>query len=98
MSIRSEFLIAYDVGNNKKRSDLFKLLQSYSLFSIQKSVFWGFLTNAERSAISRYIANNLNKSDKCLITPITIDYKNWRTTCIGYDENDFQDWEEYGCL
>ena len=98
MNIRNEYLVCYDIEDNKKRIKLFKLLQDYGLFSLQKSVFWGFLTKAECDAIARHISDNLAQSDKCLIAPITIRYRNKYTTCSGYQENDFQDWEEYGSL
>ena len=98
MAIRNEYLVSYDIENNKKRTKLFNLLEGHGLFSIQKSVFWGFLTKAEYNAISRYIIKELSCSDKCLILPISINSRNQSTTCLGYKESDFQDWKEYGTL
>ena len=97
-SIRSEFLISYDIEENKKRTKLFQILRNYGLFPIQKSVFWGFLTKAEYNAIARHVKDSLGSSDKCLITPIAINYLGKYTTCVGYQKNDFKDWREYGGL
>ena len=99
MSIRNEYLVSYDIECNKKRTKLFKILEGYGLFSIQKSVFWGFLTRAEIGAIIRYVEKNISpKTDKFFVTPIVINYNAKNTSFIGYHKNDFQDWKEYGSI
>ena len=46
------YLLAYDMGDNKRRSKLAKLLESLGL-RVQGSVFEGWLTKSELSEIRR---------------------------------------------
>lgn len=51
MSLRKEYIIAYDIEDNKIRTNLYNQLLAYGLKSVQKSVFWGCITNAELGAV-----------------------------------------------
>ncbi len=91
--LRNEYLISYDVEDNKIRKKIFNELEKIGMRSVQKSVFWGFLTKAELTSVHRFIKQNLSKDDKTLIT-----HTNFNGTghsfLIGHDPHDFQDWEE----
>jgi len=91
--LRQEYLISYDVENNKIRNRIFKELGKYGLKSMQKSVFWGYLTSAELEAIKRYLENSLNKMDKAFITHTNFNGRG-QSYFIGHQKNDFRDWEE----
>ena len=91
--LRREYLICYDIENDKIRSYIFKELEQYGLKPAQKSVFWGYLTLAELEAIKRHLRNNLKKTDKALITRANLNGKGL-SYFIGHSQMDFKDWEE----
>ena len=91
--LRQEYLISYDVENNKIRTRIFKELGRYGLRSVQKSVFWGCLTLAELAAIKRYLKTSLEKMDKAFITHTNFNGRG-ESFFIGHSESDFNDWEE----
>lgn len=93
MNIRHECIVFYDIANNKLRTRIYKYLLGYGLFAIQKSVFWGFISAAERNAIQRELVQNLSKEDKACIIPIRVNTKDKQTHLIGYTESDFCDWK-----
>ena len=66
--IRQEYLISYDVEDNKIRTRIFKELGKHGLRPVQKSVFWGYLTLAEVDAIKRYLNVSLENTDKVFLT------------------------------
>ena len=53
--LRHEYLISYDIVDNKIRTYVFKELEKYGLKPAQKSVFWGYLTLAELNGIKRLL-------------------------------------------
>ena len=91
--LRQEYLISYDVEDNKIRNRVYKELGKYGLRSVQKSVFWGYLTLAELEAIKRYLSNGLEKTDKAFVTHTNFNGRG-QSYFIGHQENDFSDWEE----
>ncbi len=91
--LRQEYLISYDVEDNKTRNRIFKELGKYGLKSVQKSVFWGYLTLAELESIKRYLEDSLNKMDKVFITHTNFNGRG-QSYLIGHQKNDFKDWEE----
>lgn len=97
-SVRLEFLVAYDIEDSKKRTVIYKTLEEYGLRSIQKSVFWGFLTKAEFHAIIRLVHSELKSSDKFLISRSSIDLDKNNTFGFGYSSSDFKDWSKYGII
>jgi len=90
-ALRKEFLIVYDIEDNKIRKKLFDRFKDFGMNPIQKSVFWGLLNKAERQCLEREIEILLNKknTDKVLIIEIDIQ-KNINTFFIGHSENDFK--------
>ena len=91
--LRQEYLISYDVEDNKIRTGIFKELGKYGLRAVQKSVFWGCLTRAELAAIIRYLKASLASSDKVFITQSNF---NWRgqSYFLGHSADEFTDWPE----
>lgn len=91
--LRQEYLVSYDVENNKTRTRIFKELNKYGLKSVQKSVFWGYLTRAELEAIKRYLNKSLKKTDRAFITHTNFNGRG-QSYSIGHRKDDFSDWEE----
>ena len=92
--LRQEYLVCYDIKDNKKRSLIHRELSRYGLKSVQKSVFWGYLTHAEAQAVKRYLENGLDKSDKGFILRTHCCEKNSQGFFIGHNKEDFKDWQE----
>ncbi|MCE2504135.1 MAG: CRISPR-associated endonuclease Cas2 [Chlorobi bacterium] len=91
--LRQEYLISYDVEDNKARSRLYKELAGYGLRSVQKSVFWGHLSMAELQAVKRELQKYLDAHDKAFITHSSFNGRG-QSYFIGHDEEDFKDWKE----
>ena len=91
--LRQEYLVSYDVENNKIRTRIFKELGKHGLKPVQKSVFWGYLTSAEMEAIKRYLNAKLGSTDKVFITHTNFNGRG-QSYFIGHSAKDFQDWEE----
>ena len=91
--LRQEYLISYDVEDNRLRTRIFRELGKYGLKSIQKSVFWGYLTLAELEAVKRYLHGGLEKRDKVFITHTNFNGRG-QSYVIGHSKEDFRDWEE----
>ena len=91
--LRQEYLISYDVENNKLRTGIFKELGKHGLKSVQKSVFWGYLSLAEFGAIQRYLKATLKKTDKVFITHTNFNGRG-QSYFIGHNDGDFIDWHE----
>ena len=92
-SLRREYLVCYDIEDNKIRSGIFKELEKYGLKPAQKSVFWGYLTLAELTAIKRYLKSNIQKTDKAFITRTNFNGKAL-SYVLGHEKKDFSDWVE----
>ena len=91
--LRKEYLVCYDISENKIRGNVFKELEKLGLKPAQKSVFWGYLTMAEISAVKRYFASILEKTDKAFIA--RSNFNSQRESCFfGYQEGCFTDWRE----
>ena len=91
--LKQEYLICYDIEDNKIRGSIFKELEKYGLKHTQKSVFWGYLTLAELTAIKRHLKNNLEKIDKAFITHTNFNGKG-QNYFVGHEKEDFSDWKE----
>ncbi len=91
--LRQEYLLSYDVEDNKIRTLVFKELGKHGLKSVQKSVFWGYLTLAELESIKRYLQGNLGEWDKAFITHTNFNGRG-QSYFIGHRNEDFKDWEE----
>ena len=91
--LRKEYLICYDVEDTKIRTKIYKELQKYGMSAVQKSVFWGYLTNPELLAVKRFITEKLNNFDKAFITHSNLNGKG-QSFLIGHRRDEFTDWEE----
>ena len=95
--LRQEYLISYDVEDNKIRTRVFKELGKYGLKPVQKSVFWGYLTMAEIKAIKRYLNEKLEKDDKAFVTHTNFNGRG-QSYFFGHKKTDFSDWDEAGFI
>ena len=91
--LRQEYLISYDVEDNKIRTGIFKELGKHGLKPVQKSVFWGYLTLADMEAIKRFLNAKLENTDKAFITHTNFNGRG-QSYFIGHNDRDFKDWEE----
>jgi len=91
--LRQEYLVSYDVEDNKVRGRVFKELGKHGLKPVQKSVFWGFLTVAELGAIKRYLHESLEKTDKAFVTRANFNGRG-QSYFVGHQRHDFSDWKE----
>jgi len=84
-----EILVCYDIEDDRTRTRLFKALKALGLRSVQKSVFWGFVTSAEHSAIRREINNHvIEATDRALVIPVRLSAAAADST-IGYTASTF---------
>ena len=92
-SLRREYLVSYDVELNKPRTAVYKELCKFGLKSVQKSVFWGYLTPAEVESIKRFLISKLSDSDKVFITSTNFNGRGASFHC-GHNQDEFKDWNE----
>ncbi|MEY8702171.1 CRISPR-associated endonuclease Cas2 [Francisella philomiragia] len=95
MQLRKEYLIAYDIEDNKTRTTIYKQLLAYGLKAVQKSVFWGCISIAELNAVKRMFDSSLDTFDKVFIVRVNMQEQKLDYS-FGYDEKTFKDWDEYG--
>ena len=95
--LRQEYLICYDIEDNRIRTKSYQELEKYGLQPIQKSVFWGYLTNAEFHSVHRYLEQMLGKRDMALITHACVAGRG-QSSLIGYEREQFRDWDESGVI
>ena len=95
--LRQEYLISYDVEDNKIRAHVYKELGKHGLKPVQKSVFWGYLTLAELESLKRYLNQSLEKADKAFITHTNFNGRG-QSYFIGHQKHDFNDWDETGVI
>lgn len=68
-----EVLVCYDIQDNRRRQRLADALKDLGLESVQKSVFWGFLTLTERKRLPALFEKNLESgSDVAFCVPAGI--------------------------
>lgn len=91
--LRREYLVSYDVEDNAIRGRLFKELQRHGLRPVQKSVFWGYLTQAELQSLNRYLKEHLDETDKAFIVHSNFNGRG-QNCFVGHPKEDFKDWEE----
>ncbi|QUE30578.1 CRISPR-associated endonuclease Cas2 [Francisella philomiragia] len=95
MQLRKEYLIAYDIEDNKTRTTIYKQLLAYGLKAVQKSVFWGCISIAELNAVKRMFDSSLDTFDKVFIVRVNMQEQKLDYS-FGYEEKTFKDWDEYG--
>ena len=88
MEIYQEFIAAYDISENRRRKKLYDTLLDMGLVPIQKSVFWGRTTNAERKAIHRLFHQIMQKeTDRAFIVKARL-AENLKNDSFGYENNE----------
>ena len=98
MNLRHEYLIAYDIVDNRSREKIYNVLLSYGMKHIQKSVFWGLLLPAELSSVKRLFTDTLDtEHDKLFIITSNLNGQ-CPVYSLGYSDNIFKDWDEYGSI
>lgn len=83
---KMDYLIAYDIEDNKNRSKVFEMLKDFGLRAVQKSVFFGELSNAEKIEIKIFLSKYCDKNDKVIITKFDLKFED----LIGYEKSDFE--------
>ncbi len=92
--LRQEYLISYDITDNRSRSKLYNELSKYGLKSVQNSVFWGFLTSGEFEAVKRLLHVIVAAdTDKVFVGRTNFHGNSLRYT-FGHADSDFDDWAE----
>ena len=95
--LRQEYLISYDVTDNKSRTELYKELVGLGLRAVQKSVFWGYLSVAELASVKRTLHKYLDTPDKSSDRGF-IARSNFngggKSYFVGHNKEDFEDWRE----
>lgn len=91
--LRQEYLISYDIEDNKVRTRIFKELSRHGLNPVQKSVFWGYLSSAELQSIKRYLDDKLENTDRAFITHTNFNRRG-QSYFVGHRKDDFMDWAE----
>ncbi len=64
------YLITYDISDNKKRNRLIDLLKTSGFYRVQYSVFAGKTTKEAVTKIKTVSAKLLDKNDRIIILPI----------------------------
>lgn len=95
--LRQEYLISYDIEDTRLRTRVFKELGKYGLNAVQKSVFWGCLTEAELNGLKRFFDETLQENDKAFITRTNFNGRG-QSYHIGHQASDFKDWEEVNVI
>lgn len=86
MNLYSKYLICYDIENNKTRTKFFEKMKDFGLQPIQKSVFYGFLNQAEYNSVRRFAFELLKSgNDKCIFMKCDVSPKEFKQQFIGYD-------------
>ena len=91
--LRAEYLACYDITDNRVRNKVFNLLLDYGLKNIQYSVFWGYLSSLETTAVKQEIPALLAKDDHFILMPVNARSRNnfyW-----GHSPETFSDWDEH---
>lgn len=96
LQLRSQYLVCYDIADNRSRAKVADSLLNLGLLHIQKSVFWGFLSVAEINSIIAGADELLESADKLLVTPVNTRNKN--TRYLGHHGGTFTDWRDHASI
>ena len=96
-NLRQEYLISYDIEDTKIRTSLYKELLKLGMLSVQKSVFWGYITQADFNSICHFFKQKLKNTDKAFLTKSNLNGRG-QSFFVGHQEKDFKDWDEYNVL
>lgn len=98
MTVYVKYLVCYDIPDNKRRTKFFNSLKDLGLVSLQYSVFYGDLKNAEVNALKKIAKNLLDKNeDKCFWYPCHLNIDTLKQ-CIGYDNFQYIEPDGYGII
>lgn len=89
VKLYNEVLVSYDIADTKQRTKLFAKLKDISLTAIQKSVFWGYLNQAEEGAVRRLLKTYCDKTDKAFIARVKLSEQIQQNNSVGYAKQDF---------
>ncbi len=94
MEIRSEFIVCYDVHQNRARRKLMEGLKDLGMKHLQESVFWGHLNAAERRAVLGLFRKHLDPAnDLAFLAPARMK-ENSEKHYFGHHLSDFEAWPE----
>jgi CRISPR-associated protein Cas2 len=94
MSVLREVLVSYDIENNKSRKKIHDSLLDLGLHSIQNSVMFGRLNNAEIKAMERILEKYVDKNTDRSLYLVGLFSKDLKNQSIGYGDNSiFEDKE-----
>lgn len=86
MSIYNNYLVCYDVTDNRTRKRMHDFLKDLGLFAIQKSAFWGQLTQAEINSLKREAHEQLDPATDRMFWVIANLDKDRLRDAVGYKE------------
>lgn len=72
MVVEFEVIVCFDIRKNKTRNRFIKLLKREGLIRIQKSVFWGYITSAEKRSILREFPEILEEGDMAFLVEVPL--------------------------
>lgn len=98
MGMFFQILVSYDISNTKLRNEFFNTLKDFGLISIQKSVMWGYVNNAEERSIHHEIKNMLTEEDKCIALRIANAVLQIKKNGLGYKDFDFHTPDGYSVI
>jgi len=88
MRLMTEYIVAYDIEDNKDRTKLFDELKNCGLAPIQKSVFWGFITKAEATSIQKLLEKYTDNTDRSFMIKASM-CSSPKEHIIGYSKDMF---------
>lgn len=93
-----EVLVCYDIQDNKKRRRIAEDLKDLGLVHIQQSVFWGFITKAEESAVREICHLAIDPSrDRALLVRTDLS-TNFSNKSFGYSEYELPNLTPYAVI
>ena len=96
--MNKEFLVCYDIADDKMRNRFFNRMKDLGLFNIQDSVFWGYLNSAEEKAVYRELQKHTaDDSDYGFIINVNLS-KVITLSTVGYSLDDFPEDIDYGTI
>ena len=98
MGMDANYLVCYDIVDNKRRKRFSDALKDLGMVPMQKSVFYGDLKGAEVSALARLASDDLDEAeDKCFWFPCHLEPEVIRQ-CLGYSGWDYKEPDGHGVI
>lgn len=86
MKLFNQVLVAYDMGDTRKRTRLFETMKDFGLIPVQKSVMWGYVNGAEERAIRRELKRVLAKGDRGFLLRVGDAARQIQEEGVGYSD------------